>query len=152
MTDYQQIAAQTLALIAEYDDRFTGLSRTEMQQKQSAWALQIKMHRLNGDDCKAGVLKAYADPRRPSNPIGAVIAAAKGFKQDRRGGGVSHTDAPPYYGQPNEKIYQQTLAATIPCPICNVDAGYYCWEDHKTTVRPHFQRAVQAMRANSHAA
>lgn len=151
---WEDIAARTLALVAEYDDRFIGLDNEQLMSKMQAWRIQIQSAALHLDDCLEGVRRAYSQAKRPTNPVGTVIEEAKQARRIRRAGRELRAidggqPRSSMYGDPIASAYEHDRAGYIPCPVCGADPGDACEQNDRTLKIPHTTRLAIAYRENN---
>lgn len=152
---WQTISTKTLALVAEYDDRFIGLDEDQLMGKVQAWSFQIKAAALQLDDCLEGVRRAYSQAKRPTNPVGAVVEEAKQARKIRSSGSevkalpASSSPKTGMYGEPIAAAYEHDGAGYIHCPVCDADPGDACEQNGKALKIPHTKRLAIAYRENN---
>ncbi|MDU0478366.1 hypothetical protein QVA66_03820 [Staphylococcus chromogenes] len=151
---WDEITERVLALVAEYDSNFQGLGSDESAAKVAAWRLQIQRAALGLDDLQEGVRRAYSQPRKPSNPVGAVISEAREARKIRTQGQSVHqltagrpTGSP--YGTPITRAYEHDRAGYLTCPTCAAGDGEACTENGRTKKIPHSSRLGLAYRLNN---
>ncbi len=127
--DPMETAERALALVSEYDTRFSGLSEDEADAKTAAWAAGIAQSQLPGELIVQAVPAVYASSaERPLNPLGAVLAMARDLQKRQSMGKVlaELRAAPRRTSGPVKAAYEQVGALGVECPSCGADIGLPC--------------------------
>lgn len=149
-------ALVVLGLVAEYDQRFTGLEEAEAQARAQAWAVQLEGTNLDVEWLLKGVQRAYGGVERPANPVGMIIAEAKMARRiGQQGEAVGELSAGgkgrPHglHAPPIDAAYEVDGAIGLDCPQCKAGPGEVCEDGDKVCCIPHTPRLVRAFRENN---
>lgn len=141
--NWNAVAAQLLALVAEFDTRFAGLDMDATERKIDAWAPVLASAGVAPEFLAKAVSVVYGTgDRGPLNPLGAVLDAARNARKNASQGAVVRelTAKPRSTGRPSKAVYEATGTLGVGCPRCGAGAGLPCVGAYGPRQAPHLAR------------
>ncbi len=142
-TNWNAVAAQLLALVAEFDTRFSGLDMDATERKIDAWAPVLASAGVAPEFLAKAVQVVYGTgDRGPFNPLGAVLDEARNARQRASRGAVVRelTARPRSTGGPSKAVYEATGTLGVGCPRCGAKPGFPCVGAYGPMRAPHMAR------------
>lgn len=141
--NWNAVAAQLLALVAEFDTRFSGLDMDATERKIDAWAPVLASAGVAPEFLAKAVAVVYGTGSRgPFNPLGAVLDEARNARQRASQGAVVRelTAKPRSAGGPSKAVYEATGTLGVGCPRCGARPGLLCVGAYGPMRAPHMER------------
>lgn len=141
--DWHEVAAQLLALVAEFDTRFSGLDMDATERKIDAWAPVLASAGVAPEFLAKAVPVVYGTgDRGPFNPLGAVLDEARNARNRASQGAVVRelTARPRNTGGPSKSVYEATGTLGVGCPRCGARPGFPCVGAYGPRQAPHLAR------------
>jgi hypothetical protein len=141
--NWNAVAAQLLALVAEFDTRFAGLDMDATKRKIDAWAPVLASAGVPPEYLAKAVQVVYGTgDRGPLNPLGAVLDEARNARNRASQGMVVRelTATPRNTGGPSKSVYEATGTLGVGCPRCGARPGLPCVGAYGPTRAPHLER------------
>ena len=141
--NWNAVAAQLLALVAEFDTRFSGLDMDATERKIAAWAPVLASAGVAPEFLAKAVQVVYGTgDRGPFNPLGAVLDEARNARQRASQGAIARelTATPRRTGGPSKAVYEATGTLGVGCPRCGAKPGFPCVGPYGPMRAPHMAR------------
>lgn len=138
--NWNAVAAQLLALVAEFDTRFAGLDMDATERKIDAWAPVLASAGVPPEFLAKAVPVVYGTgDRGPLNPLGAVLDEARNARKRASQGMVVRelTAKPRNTGGLAKSVYEATGTLGVGCPRCGARPGLPCVGAYGPTRMPH---------------